>query len=395
MGGFKLSKSDFAQIAASELVGSQIGLPLVGSAAALAVRFGNMVLSETFEIKQAGHSKYGKYLIEDIFYLRQKYNNEKWIHRNLPYVELVSFVGRARSAKDYKLLISAENKLFRCSPFEDDIIERIRDTAFAKFSDDRRITHDSTIIRLSSVADKGTETELKIQRTKYSEQARSNLILDFKVEAGSVMSMREHLLGEFTRTLPPLTDERLANTLGVAILVFYRDGENLVPFFVPRTKEPAVFNYGEWHCTASGAAEWPDDFEGTSKTFEAFILDDLYTELREEVGLMPEDVTNVLPLSICRELVRGGKPQLFFIGFTELEFDELVVRMERARDVVLPRSEPTEVFKMPLFRFPRSMKSVEELTSEFESGGFTSEGATSLFYALQFLEGAIADRLNV
>ncbi len=388
MSGFRLSKSELAKIIAVESAGLLIGIPGAGTAFSLVIKWGGVVLFDTAEVKIFGEeSKYGKFLIEDVFYLRSKYRKEQLVYRNIPYVELVSFVNRALSGEAYELKINANNKLFRCTEFLDKSIEQIREIAFTEFKADRKITHDGTVMRLDAVTDDGVTTNLDIQRAKYSSQAHSNLIVDYKFEDESIFSIREHLLKEFENKLPPLDDTRLANTLGVAILVFYRDGETLTPFFVPRTKEPAVFNHGNWHCTASGAAEWPDDFDGTDKSFESFILDDLYNELYEEVGLLAEDLTNVVPLAICRELVRAGKPQLFFIGFTELGYEALVAKMNAARNTVMPNAEPTEVYRMPFFRFPKKMDTTQKIASEFEHGGFTSEGAASLFYALQFLNG--------
>ncbi len=388
MGEFKLKKSDLAGFLASEVTGGLLGFPGAGTIGGLVVRWGNAVLFQTAEVAIAGgKSKYGKYLIEDVFYLRSKYGGEQLVYRNIPYVELVSFVSRALSGDSYQIKVNTDNRIFRCDPFEDRAVEEIRKVAFAEFRSDRKITHDGTVMRLSAVRDDGKTTHLDIQRARYSAQAQSNLIVDYKIQGGDTSTIREFLLKEFDGSLPPLYDSRLANTLGVAILVFYRDGDDLTPFFVPRTKEPAVFNHGEWHCTASGAAEWPDDYEGSDKTFEAFILDDLYAELREEVGLGQEDLNNVVPLALCRELARAGKPQLFFIGFTDLGYDELVMRMNKARDTVLPHAEPTEIYRMPFFRFPEKLGTVQDIASNFESGGFTSEGAASLYYALQFLNG--------
>ena len=186
--------------------------------------------------------------------------------------------------------------------------------------------------------------------------------------------------------LPALDDQRLANTIGLAALIFYKDNGVLTPYLVPRTREVAVFNHGAWHCTASGAAEWPRFFEETEKDFDAFILDDMYNELKEEAGLLPADIDNLVPIALCRELVRAGKPQFFFIGFTNLDYRQLTERMHKARETVLPHAEPTETYRQPLFRFPAAARTQQEVAAMYEDGGFTSEAAALLYLCLRFME---------
>jgi ADP-ribose pyrophosphatase YjhB (NUDIX family) len=40
----------------------------------------------------------------------------------------------------------------------------------------------------------------------------------------------------------------------------------------------------------------------------------MYREVEEEIGLKKEDIDFLVPISLNRELARGGKPQIFFIG---------------------------------------------------------------------------------
>jgi hypothetical protein len=301
-----------------------------------------------------------------------------------------SFIDEIITTKRANIRIQASRDFFDLAPFEDPDTESLRDAAENEFRNQRRMTHDSDVIRLDSVSKEGDTLVLDIRRTRYSRQVRSNLVLDF-VPDGRETSLRKALSDERFGHLPHLSDTRLANTIGLAILVFYKDNGRLTPFFVPRTREVAIFNKGEWHCTASGAAEWPVDPERTPETFEAYILDDLYTELREEVGLERDDLTNILPLALCREMARGGKPQMFFIGFTDLSHADLVERMETARKTALPRTEPTEVYRMPFFRFPTQFPDAESIARSFEGSGFTSEGAANLFYAVRFLQSAEKD----
>jgi hypothetical protein len=391
---FRFQRKHFKEIISggiSEAV-SLVGIPLAGTAAGLVIKFAFNVLNDTAEVKIPGlqPGRHGRFISEDSFYLNSIYRNEKPVWRGIPYVEVHSFAEEIISANRANIRISVSREFFELTTFEDPLVEALRDAAEKEFRNQRRMTHDSDVIRLDSVVREDDALVLNISRTRYSRQVRSNLVLDYTSDDQGP-TLRKALLDERFGYLPELGDTRLANTVGLAILVFYKDNGRLTPFFVPRTREVAIFNMGEWHCTASGAAEWPVDPEQTPESFQAYILDDLYTELREEVGLVGEDLNNILPLALCREFARGGKPQMFFIGFTDLSHAELVERMENARKTTLPRTEPNEVYRMPFFRFPTQFPDAESIARSFEGSGFTSEAAANLFYAVRFLQAAEKD----
>lgn len=57
---------------------------------------------------------------------------------------------------------------------------------------------------------------------------------------------------------------------------------------------------------------------------------DYAKELAEETKLEYGEITSVYPVALCRDLVRGGKPQLFFEMTTSLNFEELKLRLTHA-----------------------------------------------------------------
>jgi hypothetical protein len=130
--------------------------------------------------------------------------------------------------------------------------------------------------------------------------------------------LREILRAEYGSSLPALSDTRLSNSIGTAIVVFDREGKPYLPRRAPRQ---SVYP-GGFHCTASGDAIWRDDGE----LFESHIC----RELEEEAGLNREDLDWIRVLALCREFLRGGKPQFFFAGQTSLSADELAVRRRKA-----------------------------------------------------------------
>jgi hypothetical protein len=178
-----------------------------------------------------------------------------------------------------------------------------------------RLPFDETVARLVSY-DAGV---LRVQPCPFSDGVRSNYAMDGDGE------LREILRAEYGRRLPPLSDTRLSNGIGTAIVVLDRDGKPYLPRRAPRQ---AVYPAG-YHCTASGETLWRAEGE----MFESNIC----RELEEEVGLARGDLDWIRPLALCREFLRAGKPQIFFAGQTSLRSEELAARRRIAIAAQLAR----------------------------------------------------------
>src|SRR4051794_34623651 len=170
-----------------------------------------------------------------------------------------------------------------------------------------RLERDETVVRLARL-DSNT---LRVQPCKYSTGVKSNYAIDG--EGG----LRAILTAEYGRKLPPLSDRRLANVIGTAVVIFDSEGRPYLPRRAPRQ---SVFP-GGYHCTASGEALWSPDL-----SFRGLFTRNICRELFEEVGLADSDWDWIRPVAFCREFLRGGKPQLFFAGRTSLTEAELTER---------------------------------------------------------------------
>ena len=182
---------------------------------------------------------------------------------------------------------------------------------------------------------------LRVQRCNYSDGLRSNYAMDLKghIKLGAAdVSFRAVLQAQYGRRLPPLSDTRLSNAVGIAMVLFYKTEHGEILPYLPRrakpgivsetvgtTKKQAVFS-GGYHCTASGETMWKD----AARTFKEVFTQDMCRELYEEVGLTEQDLQWIHPVSFCRELLRGGKPQLFFAGFTKVPPSEINARRRDA-----------------------------------------------------------------
>ena len=386
---FKLTRREVAEIIASETVGMAAGLPFVGATATLTVRALRDLVENTAEISlpEAINGPSDEFLNQHSLPLQGLYYKEALLRGRLLYVEQANFIDRLVAGDTVRIDIDPQPGALALASFADPATEKLRDQGFHRLREVGKYRHDSDVIRVSTIALTPDGVRLSVQKARYSDQARSNLILDFAGQDGAP-TLRQALLAESPGRLPRLDDRRLANSLGVTILVFYRDDLGvLTPFLVPRTRKTAVMNRGLWSDSASGAAEWPRDEISTPRTFEAYVMDDLYNELKAEIGLDRADLTKILPLAIGREIMRAGKPQMFFIGFTPLDRRTLLARMEAARALAKRNPiEPEEVYRMPQFRKPPRPGDPADLHQDRGEMKVDPQCLASLHYSLTFLQ---------
>ncbi len=224
---------------------------------------------------------------------------------------------------------------------------------------------------------------INIQKSYYKDQVFSQLVLDYK-KTGK--SLRDILSKERDREIPELNDKRLANSVGVACMLFCFD-EDLKkwrPIIIKKTTRGAVYG-NSWHCTASGIARWPD--KDDNQSFSNFFMDHMYQEIEEEAGIHRRDIENITPMALCREYVRAGKPQLFFAGHLMKNvtpkrvgdgFKDAMIKIER--DV---RVNPQARIEMSDLIIP-----TPEQLNEYhqkEDFNFTQEGLASFAFGMEYL----------
>jgi hypothetical protein len=151
-----------------------------------------------------------------------RYSTEKQIYPGLLYTELVCYIDRLIEGKGAKIDIIPDPGLFQLAPFSNPEVEALRDTGFTAFRRAGKFRYESDVIRLNAFDDDGQTTTLTIQKAKYSQQAKSNLILDYDATPGGP-TLRKALMTERRGLLPELNDKRLAQTIGVSMLLFYED----------------------------------------------------------------------------------------------------------------------------------------------------------------------------
>lgn len=393
-------KPDFKKISdfSEQIIDLAARVPIVGTGVKI-YRSSQNLLSALRTFGSSPAEEDDEFLHQHPLTLSTLYEHELRLSDSLPYVEIANFIDAVVDERAVPIALSPVPGQFRLEPFADPVIEDLREAGFDRLREVGRVRRNSDIIRVEDIAFDGTTATLQIRKARYWDQARSNLILDFHPDP-EVPTIRETLLKEVPGCLTPLSDRRLANTLGLTILVFYLDPMGrLSPFIIPRSRDTAIHNRGQWSDSASGAAEWPEHPDGLEVSFETYILDDVYNELKQEIGLEKDDLSLVAPLAICRELARAGKPQMFFIGFTHLNRNQLLAKMGEAirRAKKSDGLEPVEIDEIHrILQGPRidSLKSAQDAMRKLK---IDTQCAASLHYCLTFLvkygEKLSADRL--
>lgn len=312
------------------------------------------------------------FLNYDPGYLLNFYGHENPIDTDVPYSEIIDLESKSNSLK-----INIKKSRFKISEGGESWA-KISRLGYAKLVDSGRIKGNESAIRLSGINQ--VSEEITLQIAKYHDQCKSNLIMDFKPKGSSSMSLREQLKIEYDSELPEIGDLRLANTIGIAVLIFYKDQGKYIPYMVRRVKKVGVFP-GGLHCTSSGVAKWPSSEEST---FENYFTNHMYSELKEEVGLNREDIVDLTPMALCREYARGGKPQIFYTGFTNLGKEELIVRRNEAARVVRETNLWPEVEKKRWYQ-KEAVYDLSHLRASIQRYKVTLEGAGSLLYGIKYL----------
>lgn len=233
--------------------------------------------------------------------------------------------------------------------------------AFAQMVRSKRVGFDKPMVRLADIGNgMDGHTVLTIQQAMYSDQAQSNLVLNWSgnpekgwygytglqrpLDADSRESvesqhpnLRSMMRSKWGRQLPPLSQcGFLANTIGVSVILFCREGHELIPIINDRPPAPkAVFQHG-WTCTASFALGFYESVPPGRKTSkEAKVLSELvepwlFDAIETKSNISRNEIEWLVPIALCREFQRGGKPQLFYVGCVKsLTIDDVLSRFAK------------------------------------------------------------------
>ena len=348
------------------------------------------LLREELYRERVGQMSSTEYLNYDPKKLCEDYPDEQAIAPLVPYKEEICWIGptlpdtRAKAgAVQVKRMaapfaLKADTDEMRT--FQEEALKDLR--APGHMGKRHMGKRDDSVIRLESYSNNsgGAGAVLQIQKALYSDQVKSNLVMDWDADHALKKSghktLRTYLSDRHPGELGPLDESIMANTIGISVVLYYRTSAGAyLPYLPGRAKGQAVFD-GGFHCTASGAAAW----SATGRTFEEIFVEDMYNELCEEVGIARDEIDVMVPLALCREFLRGGKPQIFFAGVTKLSEPELAQK----RKTALKLQEGSGVIEIEDNQLISS--DTEDLPKKLRSGPVTLEATANLHYAEKFMK---------
>ncbi|TRW96734.1 hypothetical protein FNJ84_11715 [Paracoccus sp. M683] len=220
---------------------------------------------------------------------------------------------------------------------------------------------------------------MTLQRARYFDQIATNLSVDTNSGAlpPGILTIRNGFEPPLDHRLVPLSESGLANTLGVAGILFSRDGQALMR---ERSQWLGSINQARIHCSVSGVYELPPDSTGGGEYGYDLLRYGIELEIRQELNLEPGEY-QLFPVALSRELPRHGKPQLFFVIIGNLPAQELVQRLKGAEERYEFQNNPNFMFRV-----------MEPDHSTYDR--FTYEAWAALSFANDFLD-ANGERLGV
>ena len=324
-------------------------------------------------------TKYIKYENAYLYYPEDKcamsivYNDSE-MDIILPYSEVINFI----MTPDAKILVDGDVTDFKMS---NDVETLTKDNLRAYLSDNLG-TSDGSILRIASLAkENDTAYKCKLERSSYYYQVRTNLTLDFPLQAEHEKTLRVIDLNE-KKGLRPFTESIMVNSIGVSTCIYFRDSKTgKRKFFLkPRGGNRIVGSDGVVKgtgvfqgmlSTVGGVVQVPKGIPITNLTDYAYT--EIIREFSRETGLSNDELElkEIKALAFSRELARGGKPQFFFL----IEIPEITDKN----------------FK---YYFRKSPEGLEEFNDNFVdnymlfSSSLSPETASNLFYSLSYFQNS-------
>ncbi|MGN6420880.1 MAG: hypothetical protein ACTHMC_25440, partial [Pseudobacter sp.] len=124
---------------------------------------------------------------------------------------------------------------------------------------------------------------------------------------------------------PPFSKSILANTIGVAVAVYTLNENNQKVYVTRKRTDEEIMTYRDTEHLIFSFALKLDENNPVPKqgTIQDLIRSSYEKEEKSEIGLIINSFENVKPLALCREMIRGGKPQFFLEVKSKLSYEEL------------------------------------------------------------------------
>lgn len=176
-------------------------------------------------------------------------------------------------------------------------------------------------LRLTKIEQKEDTYIFHTQPVYYETYLQTNMMMDHIGNGEKSLRQFIHATGQ----LEPLNESLLANHIGINILLFTPAGRLILPL----RSDKVSYAPSELAASISGAVKSIDASEGKPIDENSIIREGL-----EELGVKRTEIIegSIQFLGLTRELVRGGKPEIFFTMQTSLTLQEIRERWSEAED---------------------------------------------------------------
>jgi hypothetical protein len=244
---------------------------------------------------------------------------------------------------------------------------------------------DGTVVRLAAL----TTTSGVLKPANYFDALATNFAMDHKPK-GRADSLREFVHAD--GHLEPLEESVLVNHVGIAIMVETSDG-----MLVAQQRSSRVANRPRSiSASVSGALNWTDIWRaGEDVASLSTFLTGAYREALEELGIGIQSA-DVRYLGTIRELLRGGKPEIYFFARTPLPSRELALRHRYAQGRHEAKtlrfhefhSERIERTDAARYQFQQRVENILEKTGDSANFTFVAGTLLTASYVLRMASGS-------
>ncbi|MBN1259290.1 MAG: hypothetical protein JXB35_01290 [Anaerolineae bacterium] len=282
----------------------------------------------------------------------------------LPYQELINFLGDNRHTRIY-VDNSPQNYIMNRE------LSNLTQRNLEAYCQAKPHTTPGPIVRLASLQKIDNDHyRCRLERANYFDQVRTNLTLDYPLQTYPETTLRTRDL-DSDNNLKPFEESALVNSIGVSAVVYYESSDGQKHFFMKvRRETQGVFEkaFG----TVSGAAEWIHGADIPELRY--FATREVLREFRRETGFEDDNefIEFIAPLALTRELIRGGKPQFFFL---------IKIKDPFAVDTTVPFSERFGKSEEGAQEFKEKKLSFSKITSSL-----SPELATNLVYTFEYFQ---------
>lgn len=232
------------------------------------------------------------------------------------------------------------------TPFELTLCSTVAFDVYAKDARSRgRKFYSTDTARLKNVnVDLNGRLRLEFQLAEYFDYVKTNMAMDFIDPMGESLRDEVHPDGQ----LEPLNKSHLANHTGISGLVFSNDGKMIIQ----RRGSQVLTNPNQLCPGYSGVLNANDIRHGLRHDEVSSLSQvDVLRELHEELGVSSRKIINRSFMGLSRELLRGGKPELFYAVDVGMSAEEILA--------CYPKELEGNIIQVPM-RFARSRLSLEE-----------------------------------